>query len=197
VNAQQERVFQSFRRVQGWFSVNSPAVRAGDPGSARALATQLDALNGVVDRLTGHVAQQETQLAQSMLVSRDEREQRKELLSHHMATIVKVARALRGTVPGIGVIAMPRGNLPTAALITAGTVMACKAEIYRGVLVESGLPADFIGQLEEATATLKRSMDARGLARGARSAASRGVETELGFGRRIVSIIDATLARAL
>ena len=197
MKAYQERVFQSFRRVQGWFEAN-PSYRLTAPSEvAMALATQVDALAGVVARLTEHVAQQETQAAQSLLISKDEREQRIEVLAHHMGTISKTARALRGVVPGIGVLAMPKGNIESAALITAASVMARKAEVYRSVLVENGLPTDFPEQLEAAAKRLKASLDARGLARGARAAAGRGIETELNLGRRIVAILDATLARVL
>src|SRR5207253_3186745 len=144
MKAYQERVFQSFRRVQGWFEAN-PSYRLTAPSEvAMALATQVDALSGVVARLTEHVAQQETQAAQSLLISKDEREQRIEVLSHHMGTISKTARALRGVVPGIGVLAMPKGNIESAALITAALVMARKAEVYSSVLVENGLLTVFL-----------------------------------------------------
>jgi hypothetical protein len=197
MDSHQERVFQSFRRVQGWFEANKSYRLIAPQEVAMALATQLDALAGVVQRLTEHVAQQETQAAQSLLISKDEREQRIEVLSHHMGTIAKTARALRGVVPGIGVLQMPKGNIQSAALITAASVMARKAEVYRSVLVENGLPTDFPEQLEAAAMRLKASLDARGLARGARTAAGRGIETELGLGRRVVAILDATLARVL
>src|SRR5688572_16850965 len=103
MDAHQERVFQSYRRVLGWFEAN-PSYRSAEPREvAAALSVQLEALNGIVARLTEFIAQQETQAAQASLVSKDEREQRREVLSHHMATIAKTARALRGLVPGIGV----------------------------------------------------------------------------------------------
>jgi hypothetical protein len=197
MNAQQERVLQSFRRVQGWFAANPQLVAKDGPASSPALAAQLEALNGIVQRVTDYAAQQDTQLAQSLLISKDERDRRQELWSHHMASIVKVGRALRGTVPGIGVLAMPKGNIQSAALITAATVLARKAEVYRDVLVENGLPSDFIEQLEAATRALKASLDARGLARAARSSATRGVGSEIALGRRVVMIMDATLTRVL
>jgi hypothetical protein len=144
MNTYQERVLQSFRRVQGWFAANPQYVAKDGPASTPALAAQLDALNGVVQRVSDHAAQQQTQLAQSLLVSKDEYDRRRDLLGVHMASIAKVARALRGTVPGIGVLTMPRGNIESAALIGAATVMARKAEIYKEVLIENALPADFI-----------------------------------------------------
>jgi hypothetical protein len=197
MNAHQERVLQSFRRVQGWFAANPQFVAKDGPASTPALAAQLDALNGIVQRVTDYAAQQETQLAQSLLISKDERDRRQELWTHHMASIVKVARALRGTVPGIGVLAMPKGNIQSAALITAATVLARKTETYKEVLVENGLPSDFIEQLEAAVLALKGSLDARGLARAARSSATQGVGNELALGRRVVMIMDATLTRVL
>jgi len=197
MNTYQERVLQSFRRVQGWFAANPQYLANDGPASTPALAAQLDALNGVVQRVSDHAAQQQTQLAQSLLISKDEDDRRRELLAVHMASIAKVARALRGTVPGIGVLAMPKGNIESAALIGAATAMARKAEIYKAVLIENGLPVDFIQQLDGAAADLKGSLDARGLARAARTSATRGVQTEIALGRRIVEIMDATLLRVL
>jgi hypothetical protein len=196
MNSQQERVLQSFRRVQSWFATY-PEYSTKDPTGSPALATQLDALNGIVQRATEFAAEQDTQLAQSLLVSKDEREQRREVLSHHMASIAKVARALRGTIPGIGVLTMPKGNIQSAALITAAVVMARKAEVYASVMAEHGLPTDFARQLENAATKLKESLDARGRARGARAGATRGLESELALGRRVIDILDVALTRAL
>ena len=114
MNAHQERVLQSFRRVQGWFAAN-PQYTASTP----ALATQLEALGGIVQRLSDHATTQDTQRAQSLLISKDETEKRREVLSHQLAPIAKVARALRGTVPGISVLSLPKGNVPTPAVINA------------------------------------------------------------------------------
>src|SRR5438045_4698929 len=104
MNWHQERVVQSFRRVKGWFAANPEYTAKNGPASTPALATQLDALTGIVSRAMDHAATQDTQLAQSLLISKDEREQRKEILATHMGNITKVARALRGAVPGIGVL---------------------------------------------------------------------------------------------
>lgn len=192
MNSQQERVVQSFRRVHGWFAVN-PEYVAANP----KLGAQVDALDGVISRLSDHAAAQETQYSQSLLISKDETEKRGELVTYHMAPIAKVARALRGTVPGIGVLTLPKGNVPTPEIVTAAGVMAEKAEIYKDVLVESGLPADFIEQLQQAAAALKGSIDGRGLARASRAAATQGVRAEVVVGQRIVAIIDAVVTRVI
>lgn len=192
MKAHQERVVESFRRVDGWFAVN-PQYVAASP----SLTKQLEALDGIVTRVSDHAVAQETQRAQSMLISKDEVEQRREVLSNQMAPIAKVARALRGTVPGIGVLSRPRGNVSTSELITAATAMTQKAGVYKEVLIENGLPADFIQQLQQAAAALKTSLDGRGLARASRVAATRGVESELALGQRVVAIIDAVVTRQI
>ena len=178
--------------MEGWFAAN-PQYVANNP----SLGTQVEALNGIVQRLSDHATAQDTQRAQTLLISKDEIEKRREVLSYQMAPIAKVARALSGTVPGIGVLSTPKGNVSTPELITAATAMTEKAEIYKDVLVESGLPADFIEQLTAAAAALKGSIDGRGLARASRVAATRGVGSEMALGRRTVHIIDAVVTRQI
>jgi hypothetical protein len=190
MNAHQQRVLQSFRRVHAWLVANAHYTE-----SAPALGKQREALHDIVQRLTDNATMQSTQQAQTLLVSQDEIEKRREVLSYQMAPIAQVARALRGTVPGIGVLSMPRWNSPTPSVVTAAMAMARKAEIYEDVLIENGLPTDFIAQLEASAAALKDSFDARGMARGARASATRGVAVDLALGRRVVALIDAVLAR--
>ena len=192
MNGYQERVIQSFRRVQGWFVAN-PEYVAANP----KLGVQLDALNGIVNRISDHAIVQNTQHAQSLLISKDELEKRHALVAHHMAPIVKVARALRGTVPGIGVLSLPKGNASKSEVIMAANAMAEKAMNHKDVLLESGLPADFIEQLQQAAATLKTSLDDRGLARAGWVAATKGVRGELALGRRVVTILDAVVTHLI
>ena len=197
MDTHEQRVFQSFRRVQGWFEANSQSLSSASPEVSTALAGHLDTLRAVIERLTGYVAQQETEADQTKLISKDEKELRREVLSHHMSTIVKTARSLRGIAPGIGILALPKTNISTPNLITAAAVMAQKAEIYRSILVENGLPSDFVEQLLDSASRLRASLDARGLARGSRRAAAEGVQTEIRLGRRVVAIMDASLKRVL
>jgi hypothetical protein len=192
MTGKEERFFQALRRETGWFVIN-PQYVADNP----SLGKQVDALNGIVQRVSDHATAQQVQHAQTLLISQDEIGKRQEVLSHQMAPIAQVAHALAGTVPGIGVLSMPKANIPTSQLITAATAMGEKAVIYKDVLVENGLPADFIQQLQQAAAALKASFDGRGLARASKAAATRGIGSELALARRVVSIIDAIVTRLL
>ena len=69
---------------------------------------------------------------------------------------------VRPSVPGIGVLAMPRGNLGKAHLIEARPRFARKAESYQDVLVLRGVPVDVIGRLDAAIGAVRGSIDARG-----------------------------------
>ena len=82
-------------------------------------------------------------------------------------------------------------------MIAANRLPVRKAEIYESVLVEHGLPEDFVKQLEDSVAELKASVDARGEARAARSGGTKGLVSELALGRRVLEVMDASLTRAL
>jgi hypothetical protein len=198
LTAAELRVLQSFRRVLGWFGAHPEAIpaQAGDGGQAPALATQIDALTGVVGRLTDHGTDQKAQALQSTLISKDEKDVRNDVRAH-LRGIVQVAQALRGTVPGIGMLKMPASNIQAEPLVGAAESMSRSAAIYQDVLTEHGLPKDFVAQLDTTTTKLRQSIDARGAARSRRAGASKGITEELALGRRIVSLMDATLQRTL
>ena len=198
MDSHQDRTIQAYRRVGGYFVTNTEFIAPG-AGSTKtpALAAQVDALHGVVVRASDYAAEQNTQSSQSQLIAKDEKDIRREVLAEHMASIAKVAGALRGTIVGIGVLKMPKGTIQTAQLITFATAMARQAEIYASVLVEHELPEDFIKQLEDAVAKLKDSVDARGEARAARAGATKGLASELALGKSVLEVIDASMTRAL
>lgn len=78
-----------------------------------------------------------------------------------------------------------------------GAPIRTKAAAYTDVLVEHGLPADFLGELDAPTTALGASVDARGVARSRVSDASSGLVSDLALGRHIVAMINASPAQAL
>lgn len=196
MKSKQSRGLQAFRRATAWFAAH-PDVIPNSGSSAKALQNQLDALNGVVERMTAQATQQTTQAQQALLVAHDEVEQRKALRNPHMSSIVQVARALHGTVPGIGILQMPDAQATSEQLVRAAQSMQTTAAIYKDVLVEHGLPEDFLEQLASSTTTLRQSIDARGVAQSSRHQATTQLESDLKLGRRIVGIIDGSLTHVL
>jgi len=192
----QSRGLQSFRRVDAWF-VDHPEVIAASGSSAHALTNGVTALRGVIARMTEQGTEQVTQQAQATLVAKDEPTLRSELRARHMKAIVAVATALRGQVPGIGVMKLPSSRVGAEGLVKAAETLATTAAIYQDVLIEHALPQDFMAQLDAATTALRASVDARGLARSKRVGATSALAEAFDLGQRIVKMIDAALLHAL
>src|SRR5690349_11969607 len=106
MQSHQKRGLQAFRRVTAWFT-DHPQVIANSGSSSGALSSHVDALKKVVDGMTAGATEQTTQTSQATLAARDETDLRTELRSVHIKAIVKIAGALRGKVPGMGVFKQP------------------------------------------------------------------------------------------
>lgn len=198
MNARQQRVLQSLRRTQAWCAANPGLVPApvGPSDAWVPLTRQLDALNSIVIRMTDAAAQQGVQARQLTLEATDEPSLRKQLRDemHH---VTQVAQALRKAVPGIGTLRMPSPHLQVEGLLKAADSLTRQAATYESVLVEHGLPTDFVAQLHGAMATLKASVDSRGAAKGAFVGATKEVATSVSLGHKYVKIMDAAISKAL
>ena len=196
MKSRQTRGLQAFRRIEAWFA-DHPQVIADSGSSAAALANHVDTLKQLVARMTAWATQQAVQSGQATLAATDEAQQRREVRLLHLMAIVRLAEALRGTVPGMGVFKLPRQSLRSEALLHAAEAIRTTAAVYKDVFVEHGLPADFLDQLDAATTALGQSVDARGVARSRVTAASSGLVSDLTLGRQLVAMIDASLIHAL
>jgi len=173
--------------------VSSPP---SDDAAIPPLVGQYNALGGVVDRLGAHDADLKTQASQSTLIANGEKELRSDVLAE-LRSLSAVARALRATIPGIGVLKMVDSQSESEPLVRAATSFSAQAVIYQSILVEHGQPHDCIKRLDDATQRLRQSIDARGEARSRRAGAAQGIREELALGRRIVMILDASMTRML
>jgi hypothetical protein len=194
----QQRVLESFRRAAAFFTAHPELIpQAEAAGQTPGLATQVDVLNGVIARTTEAATDQGLQRTQRTLVAKDEKRLRDTLIVHHIRTVTQTARSLRGVVPGIGVLAAPKGNIQTGPLVRFAETFTRKAALYESVLVEHGLPRTFVKQLDEATEALKQSFDARGEARSRNAGATKTLEQELALGAAVITRLDAALKRLL
>jgi hypothetical protein len=190
------RGLQAFRRIDAWF-VDHPQVVSNSGSSAPALASQVDALKAITDRMAQQATDQTNQQGQTKLASKDEASLKTDLRSLHMRAILRVARALKGKVPGMGAFKMPTPNTTSEALVRAGAALQAAAAPYKDVFVQRGLPHDFLDQLAASAAALKASIDARGVAKSKSTGATQGLASDLADGRSIVALIDASLSHAL
>jgi hypothetical protein len=205
MNSTQDRKHVRLRTVKNVLA-DRPALTAADATSPattgttaadEALPRQIEALDGTLSRISAHATAQEIARTQTGLIARDQPRLRKDLTDMHLATIAQTARSLRGQVPGIGVLAMPARRSRNEVLVKNATAFGRKAEVYQDVLIEHGLPHDFVVQLDAATSAYQVSLDARGVAMASQRAATKGLTEEFDLGGRIVSMIDSILTRKL
>jgi hypothetical protein len=198
MDIKQQRMLQALRRVQAWCAANPALVPAPVlPGTAWSpLTRQLDTLNTLVAQSTAAAAEQGVQKKRATLDASDEPSLRKHLRAE-MRTVTQVAKALRQSVPGIGILKMPPPSVHTEVLLAAADALAKQASTYESVLVEHGLAPDFLAHLASAASALKASLDGRGAARAGRVSATRQVRVALSLGRQYVQIMDAALTKAL
>jgi hypothetical protein len=191
----QLEVMFSFRGITKYGDVH-PLITAGASPETAAIGAQMIALKGVIARAEDAAATQHTTKADTLLVARDE-EALKTELEARIRSIAMVARGLRGTVPGIGIVVMPKSGRGIAKLLDGATGFARKVAVYQSVLAEHGLPQDVLGQLERAIDAVRQSRDERLLARSSRAGGTRSVKEELEIGRGIVKVLDGAMTHLL
>lgn len=194
----QQRVLQSHRRTLAWCAANPGLVppAEGPQVAWTPITRQLATLDAVVTQSTDAAAQQTVLARQTTLESTDELALRKHLRAE-MHVVAQVAQALRTTVPGIGVLKMPKPDTQVEGLLKAGDAFTRQAFTYETVLVEHGLAPDFVAQLRDAISALKASVDGRGAARAGQVSATKQLAVTLALGMQYVTIMDAALTKAL
>ncbi len=165
MKVQQGRALQAFRRVQAWF-VEHPDVLANSGSSKDALANQLDALKQVVDSHDGrrHGADDAERPGHARGKGREIAARGRSIAAFE----IDRQRGLRHSVAryrGWEYSRCPSPGIQSENLVHAAQALRTTAGVYKDVFVEHGLPADFLDQLDAATAALKESVDARGIAR--------------------------------
>jgi len=191
----QQRKNQALRRSRDWLRAHSDVVTA--PALSPVVATQIDELDAIIVRLAEAAQSQVVQESQATLISRDEKTQRVEILTHHIRPMVGIAKVLVGTVPGIGVLKVPKANTQSEPLVIAAGALVEQAKVFEPVLLEHGLPKTALAELGAATVALKASIDARGRARAQRVGATKSINADLRLGFRVLALIDASVSRLL
>lgn len=194
-NSQNRRV-QAFVRVDAWFAAHPEMFPAGE-STTTALEGLRTNLAGVAARITANAAAQTTAQQQTTLASRNELTLRAQLRDVELKAIAGMAQALKATVPGIGTIKLPGSAAqPTVMLDHARSVRAVAA-VYEQVLIEHGLPADFLARLDRSIDALQQSVNARSAATTRVVDATKSVEADIKLGNRLVAMMDASLKHRL
>ena len=90
----------------------------------------------------------------------------------------------------------PRGG-GTPPGVAAADALTKQASTYESVLIENGLAADFIAQLQKAMNALRTSVDSRGIAVAARTRATTQLGVSIEIAVRCMTMMDAQLSKLL
>ena len=215
MNAKQKRVLQSFRRAQSWLAArpeltttapNRPQLATDAPvpsGSATgstpsALGEHVAALDTVVESVTSLAAEQETHRRGSKGSTAEATRLRAELLEQHIRPVADLAKlAIPDIVRMTEALRRPKARIDAEGLLAAADAMAKASAEFAEVLVQRGLPADFVAQLQGAAEDYRGAIDAGGEARGSRHGATEGLHDALGRGRKIVAALTVLVTRTL
>lgn len=184
-----QRSIQSYRRMTDWKKSYDGVLQS----APAAIHVHFTALGDVITKIETDAVMQ---VSQHQLTTRDatDADIRRVAVRDAMRPIAQTARALQGTVFGIGAISqMPNTSWDNDKLVNAANSMAGNATTFKAVLVDHGLPSDCIETLWTAAAALKASVDARGAAKSAAAGAKAGVKEGLKTGKKLVSLLDASL----
>lgn len=191
MKTKQGSTLQSLRTVQLFLDSNADRLSAVNTTGARR---QLDAL---IVALDGHVATQAGSHLIAMGLTQKQYALREALLRDHMAMIARIAAATLSPTEELIKLRMPIGRPTVERLAAAAHGMAQAAEPFAAAFVSDGMPVNFMEQLTGAADALVSSMTDRTNSRGSRRGATKGLETTLSRGRKIVHVLDAFVKSAL
>ena len=198
MQAIQLRLLQALRRAIGWCLAHPEVVRPaeGPSDTWTPLTRQAVMLASIVATVQQAATQQGVTAKERTLAATDEPGLRNTLRAK-LHSVTQVAQALRKQVPGINTLKMPSTNLQTEGFLKAAAALITRAATYETTLVEHGLAADFIAQLQSAVAALQASVDSRGSARGRQVVATKQVAATLALGKQYVHLMDVGISEAL
>jgi hypothetical protein len=191
MKASQMRVSQSYRGAEGWIDAHPTLV----PPEA---AGQVEALKGVNQRLAQYVIDQEHQGRAAIGGTATVQQLRRELRQHYLLPIAAIARTVVKITPELEVaLRVPRQDAADEKVLASANAIAKIGEEHKDVLVQHGLSATVVDELQAQAAALKAALDARRQTKSGRVGATKAIGEELKTGRLVVQALDIVITRAL
>jgi hypothetical protein len=172
-------------RVQRFLEINGSALGDINQSGYRKI------LDDVIDKLSGHAADQTTTKRTAAAETAKERVLRNALKLNHMRPIATVASAQLRQVPDFAALRMPPKTSTSRALISWAAAMKSAAGEYADAFVGAGLAADFLDQLQSSADALGNSLTSRTSNGAAQRGATIGLDAEATRGRQAVKVLDS------
>ena len=169
-------------------------------GDALGTVMQAPSRTGLDDAVTALETQAGSQSAALVYATSQTTQKfsaREDLRLHHMNPIAAIARISLAGTPQIIDLRTPRKNIDDVRLVAAANGMAEAAALYTQVFIDHKLPADFIAQLEAATAALQATIATRNKALQQVKAATQTVADQTTTARNVVRVLSALVVKQL
>jgi hypothetical protein len=154
-------------------------------------------LDDAIAKVAEHLTNEEDHTFSSRSNTKRARALRSTVLRQYMAPIARIAEAELPHTQELEPLRLPSGKPSMEKVAAKAGGMAQVAKRYADVFIAAGLQADFVAELETATASMLQSVvdrkGSRSLAQGARA----GLRDALRTARQSVHIIDAFVRTAL
>lgn len=187
--ATQKQVIESFVRVRAFLDEHPATGVLTYRGAQETLVE-------VLDRVWGYAG---TQISGRVLSRAELRHQRllmKRLRDRHMRPMVTIARAQVEPHSDVRLpvaFRMPKVRIGVTKMLQACDGMIEAAKPFEAVLIEHGLPSDFLARFKVARDELDRTFAIRATLTGSHIAARKGLQVELSRGRRAIDRLDAVV----
>jgi len=189
MHAKQQQVVESFIRVRAFLEAH-PATGELTYRGAR------ETLDEVVHRFWVHAGNQISGRALDRGEVRAQAKLITRLRDRHMRPIVTIARAQIEPQSDVRLpvaVRMPRGRPGVTKMLQACDGMIEAARVFEAVLIEHGLPSDFLTRFRTDRDELERTCARRATMTGSHVGARTGLQVELRRGRLAVDRLDAVV----
>lgn len=217
MNSKQKRTLQAFRRIQGWI-VAHPELAAATQATRPTLVTSESttaaapaaALGGVsadgvgklvgsfhtaLDRITQNAADEDMHDRAARGSAAEIGRARTELFDQHLRHVAVMAEtAIPDVVRMTVALRRPRAR-DAEGMLAAADAMAQAVAPHRQMLVQRGLPFDFVEQLTKAAGDFRKAIDSRGASVAARHRAGQVLEESVQQGKRLVAALSVIVER--
>ena len=187
--ATQQQVIESFVRVRAFLEAH-PATGELTYRGAR------ETIDEVLDRFWAHAGTQISGRALGRAELRLQEQLITRLRDRHMRPIVAIARAQIEPHSDVRLpvaVRMPKVRIGVTKMLQACAGMMEAARPFEAVLIENGLPSDFLSRFRSATDELERTFARRATLTGSHVGARKGLAVELRRGRRAVDRLDSVV----
>jgi hypothetical protein len=186
-----EKVLETAQRVQVFLESQSAAIGTTVPAPFRAqLDTAVTQLSGAqVDQVTTAKAVTAEVAKQNAL--------RKEIQVDFLIPIGRIVRRAFKTSPDFQALIVPAGLTRKGDFLGKVTAATAAAAAHAQDLIDRGMPADFIAQMQTAVGQLAASVETRGKQVGLKQQTVKTIAESTTAIRDVLHIIDGNMRRAL